>query len=312
MSEEPEPQPAAKPAALRTHVLFFQLMSWPLYSKFRVVGDNPEAQIQHLRLHKGKFDMYCPGCKKHTTWTPIVPQELETRAKQEKATFGPLSSSGPVRTNWLEQFTLRIICARTAAHHAYFYFEVVGPSARERIKYAIDQKEQEPTNLLKVGQFPSLSDFQIGDLGEFEEGMNDQQRKEFVQAINTSAHGFSVAACVYYRRVFENVPIEARDQHMAENKMDAWPEFERASTDQRIKLLEARLPKFLSEHPHLYRILSLGVHQLTEEQCARELPTLRQAIELILRDRVNANREQKQREAISRLLAQSVDRNKDR
>ncbi|MGH8586431.1 MAG: hypothetical protein ACREWE_09700 [Gammaproteobacteria bacterium] len=92
-----------------------------------------------------------------------------------------------------------------------------------------------------------------------------------------------------YRRVFENVLIEARDQHMTENGMHAWPEFERASIDQRIKL---------SEHPHLYRILSLGVHQLTEEQCAH--------------DRVNAIREQKQREAISRLLAQSVDRNKDR
>lgn len=312
MSEKIEPQAAAKPPALPTHDLFLRLMSWPLYAKFMVVGDHPEAQIKDLRLHKGKFDMYCPSCKKHTTWEPLVSLELKTRARQDPAMMRLDSRGSLDRPNWLEQFTLHIVCARTTAHVADFYFEV-SSNLREYLKRARDQKELEPNiTLLKVGQFPSLSDFQIGDLGEFEEGMNDQQRKEFVQAINTSAHGFSVAACVYYRRVFENVLIVARDQHMAENKMDVWPEFEKVSTDQRIKLLGARLPKFLSEHPHLYSILSLGVHQLTEEQCAQELPALRQAIELILRDRVNVIREQKQREAISRLLAQSVDRNKDR
>ena len=307
MNEKTEPQVAAKPPALPTHDLFFQLVNRPLYLKFPIVGDNPEAQIRRLCLHTGKFDMYCPSCKKHTTWTPIVSDAHEMRVKLEKATFGPLSS-GPVRTNWLEQFTLRIVCARTIAHVADFYFEVVAPNLRDR-----DQKEQlEPTNLLKVGQFPSLSDFKVGDLDEFKEGMNDHQRKEFGQAIHTSAHGFSVAACVYYRRVFESILIEARDQHMAENKMKAWPEFEKAKIDQRIKLLKTRLPEFLCEHPHLYKILSLGVHQLTEEQCAQELPTLRQAIELILRDRVTAIRKQKDREAISRMIAQSVNRNKDR
>jgi hypothetical protein len=309
MSEKPEPQAAAKPPA----ELFLQLINWPLYSKFPVVGDNPEAQIRDLRLHKGKFDMYCPSCKKHTTWTPVIRDNLETQMKAEKAASLNIRSDRG-RFNWLTQFALRIICARITAHYADFYFEVVGPSARARIKYAImGQKDQlEPTNLLKVGQFPSLADFQFGDFGKFKEGMNDQQRKEFVQAITTTAHGFSVAACVYYRRVFESVLNETRDEHMAKNKMDAWPEFAEARTDHRIKLLKAMLPKFLSEHLHLYSVLSLGAHQLTEEQCAQELPVLRKAIEQIFCDRVNEIRAQKQREATSRLLDQSVDRNKDR
>ena len=308
MSEKPEPQAAAKPPALPTHELFVRLINLPLYLKFPLVGDNQEAQIKDLRMHNGKFDMYCPSCKKNTTWVPTLLQEALAAPGHAEAVA---ARYGGVMLNSLKQFKLRIVCSRIDAHIADFYFEVIGSNLREAIKASKGQK-LEPTNLLKVGQFPSLSDFQVGDLDEFKEGMNDQQRKEFVQAIHTSAHGFSVAACVYYRRLFENVLVEARNQHIAENNMKAWPEFDKAKIDQRIKLLKAKLPQFLSEHPHLYRILSLGVHQLTEEQCAQELPTLRQAIELIFRDRVNVIREKKQREEISRLLAQSVDRNKDR
>lgn len=157
---------------------------------------------------------------------------------------------------------------------------------------------------------PSLTDFQLGDLTEFEEGLSKQQRKEFVRAINCTAHGFNVAACVYYRRVFESVLHEAKAELMKEAGMVDWPEFDRMRTDERIAALRTHLPQFLSEHPHLYSILSLGVHELTEEQCKEELPTLRQAIELVVRERVTAARAKKQRDSLSKLLSQSVNKHK--
>lgn len=66
----------------------------------------------------------------------------------------------------------------------------------------------------------------------------------------------------------------------------------------------------MSEHPHLYGVPSLGMHELTEGQCADELPMLRKAIELILYDRVNEARRKRHRDAVSKLLAQSVDHRK--
>lgn len=69
-------------------------------------------------------------------------------------------------------------------------------------------------------------------------------------------------------------------------------------------MLRGHLPEFMAEHPELYSILSKGVHELTEEECARELPMLRQAIELIMEDRVTEQRRRKQREAASKLVAQ--------
>ena len=161
-----------------------------------------------------------------------------------------------------------------------------------------------------MGQYPSLTDFQLGDLTEFEDGMSKQQRREFVRATNSAAHGFNVAACVYFRRVFESVLMEARDEYMAHHGLTEWQEFKEARTDERIRLLLEHLPRFMSEHPQLYAVLSLGVHELTEEQCAAELPMLRKAIELIMRDRVTGARQKREREEVSKLVAQAVGRHK--
>jgi hypothetical protein len=307
---------AAKPAPIPTHNLLLRLVGMPLYDTVELVGYDPTGQIKDLRLHRGKFDAYCPGCGKHTTWTAVVTPELEQRAKQESAA-APLSSSsssrfsGPTIQNWQGEFKLRIFCARDSRHHGDFYFDTLGPSVFDYIRFKTGEGiELDPTLLVKVGQYPSLTDFQLGDLTEFEDGMSKQQRREFVRATNTAAHGFNVAACVYLRRVFESVLAEARDEYMAQHGLTEWPEFQDARTDHRIRLLREHLPKFLSEHPQLYRVLSLGVHELTEEQCAAELPMLRKAIELIMRDRVTAARQKREREEVSKLVAQAVDRHK--
>ncbi|MDP1609830.1 MAG: hypothetical protein Q8M11_02130 [Sulfuritalea sp.] len=286
-----------KPTPISKHDLLLKLVGMPLYDKIELVGDGPNNQIIGLRLYRGKFDAYCPGCDKHSTWTVQVDPELERQARLERAA-SPIASSGHSvggRTvhNWLGEFKLRIFCARDSRHHGDFYFDTLGTNV-----------------VVKVGQFPSLTDFQLGELTEFEGGMSKQQRQEFVRATNSTAHGFNVAACVYFRRVFESVLLEARNEYMVQNDLAVWQEFLDARTDVRIRMLRDYLPSFMSDHHQLYGVLSLGVHELTEEQCARELPMLRKAIELIMRDRVTAARQKREREEISKLVAQAVDRHK--
>lgn len=138
--------------------------------------------------------------------------------------------------------------------------------------------------------------------------MTKAQRKEFVRAINTAAHGFSVAACVYYRRIFEGVLAEARDAFLAKQGAGALHDFDRLRTDERITALRDFLPPFMAQHPHLYGILSKGVHELTEEECTAEMPTLREAIGLIMLERVEEIRKEKRKQAASKLLAQSANR----
>lgn len=281
-----------------TDDLLQRLVAQPLYAPLTLTGDDdPRYQISKLRLFSGTFDLYCPICKRHTPWSVVVPNELATIVKYEKLSrAAPVnqSSGGSIQMDWLQPFDLPMQCMRQS-HIAKFYFSVTGGG-------------DVPVKLTKHGQYPSLRDFQLGDIAELEEAMTSAQRREYVQAITTAANGFSVAACVYYRRVFESLLVSASEEHMAEHSMADWPEFKIAKTDVRINLLSDRLPAFLSEHPEIYGLLSKGVHELTEEQCAAELPILRAAMELILKDRLNALREAKQRAAVSKLIAQSVNR----
>ncbi|WP_140636168.1 hypothetical protein [Methylibium rhizosphaerae] len=300
--------------SISTHQLLVALVELPLYQPHELAGADPNDQVKRLRLHKGKFDAYCPKCGKSTTWSPIVSNELEARAKQEQASAALSShgnSAGPIRHFWAGDFGLRISCGRVNVHVADFHFTTTGPSPRDRLEFSKGALAQlDPTCLVKIGQWPSLTDFQLGNLSNFDEGMSRQQRKEFVRGTNCAAHGFFVASCVYFRRVFESVLLEARAEYMSRHNLEQWPEFDRARTDERIALLREHLPKFMSEHPHLYSVLSLGVHELTEDQCQREVPMLRSAIELIMQDRVTEVRQRRQREQVSKLLAQAIDRHK--
>jgi hypothetical protein len=300
-----EAEAAEQPKLRQQGQLFREMLDAPLYTRVELHGKNPNFEVRDARVHKKKYDYYCPGCKKVTPWQMQVPSALSSQAEQEDRVD---KVPGAIRSvsNWMIPFEFMCQCLR-GGHTAEYHFVVDGPGFDLNVG---ESAEPEPNFLVKTGQYPSLTDFQLGDLTEFEEVISKQQRSEFVRAINCAAHGFAVAACVYYRRVFEGILIEARNEHMAAHDMKDWPEFQKAHTDVRIKMLAENLPKFLIEHPHLYSVLSLGVHELTEEECGEQLPMLRMAIELILRDRIAVVAAQKQREAVSKLLAQAVDKHK--
>lgn len=295
---------AAKPQAIPTSELLRLVLNAPLYHQIEVVGDDTNHQLKELRIFQGKFDSYCPICQKQTTWTPRVSTSLLQTAQAEKLSGMSVTGHGNTRvTSWTGKFQLQTYCARNEHHVADYYLQT-------RMPRPSAPGESSPLYIIKVGQSPSLTDFQLGDLAEIEAGMSKDQRKEFVRAINTSAHGFHVAACVHLRRIFENVLVEARDAYMAAQGLVEWPEFASSRTDERIRLLRNQLPQFMSEHPEIYGLLSIGVHELTEEQCADEFPTLRKAIELIMRDRLIAIQQKREREDVAKLVARSVDRHK--
>ena len=86
---------STKSIPIPTHDLLLKLVGMPLYDKVALVGDDPNKQIKALRLYSGKYDAYCPGCGKVTTWATVVAPELEQLAKLESASaFAPITSTG--------------------------------------------------------------------------------------------------------------------------------------------------------------------------------------------------------------------------
>lgn len=270
--------------------LFLQLIKEPLYSPVVPPAEADEhagALFRRLRTREATYDYYCPQCKKDSVWSLVLDDEVKRLAD--------LDDVG-VEMDWANDFTLVTRCGRNQHHMATYVFDVdLNAVDEETWRFAFI--------ITKYGQYPSLADFSAGDTERFSI-LSQDLRAEFKRAINTSAHGFNVAACVHYRRVFERILSEVRDEHLKDSGESTWPEFDSANTEERVKLLGNRLPDFLREHPHLYRVLSIGVHQLTEKECGEELPIVRQAIEIVLEDRVSAIKKRKQREDVAKLLAQ--------
>jgi len=63
--------------------------------------------------------------------------------------------------------------------------------------------------------------------------------------------------------------------------------FETSKMDNKIKLLSDYLPEILIENKSLYGVLSVGIHELSEEDCLKCFPIVREVIELILDEREN-------------------------
>lgn len=287
--------------------LYPELIGLQLYASTEKITPWPTlALAKGLRLGAFRYDMYCPLCKQSATFNaqPLKADQERRRYEDENPQSLYRMAVGTQDFDWHSRFALRMTCARHDHPFDMYLASVITVHGA--------QEEGRPMQLnwkiTKVGQYPSLRDMQLGDLKEIEEAMSTAQRKEFVQAISTGAHGFSVAACVYYRRVFEQLLDQARDEFAKDNPGADIDEIDRKYTDEKIKVLAAYLPPFLVEHPQLYAILSKGVHQLTEDECARELPTVRQAIEIILKEKVEAIRAAKRREAAKLLIAQSANR----
>ncbi len=56
--------------------------------------------------------------------------------------------------------------------------------------------------------------------------------------------------------------------------------------DDKIKMVENYLPKFLVDNRKIYGILSAGIHELNEEECLGFFSIMRESIELILEQKL--------------------------
>ena len=110
--------------------------------------------------------------------------------------------------------------------------------------------------------------------------LTQEDSSEFHKAIGLAAHGVGIGSFVYLRRIFERlVNIRFEEFKTAEGWADGdFPKH----MDERVRFLHAHLPPFLVENYRIYSILSLGLHQLGEEQCLRFFPVLKASIIWIL------------------------------
>jgi hypothetical protein len=155
--------------------------------------------------------------------------------------------------------------------------------------------------LIKIGQFPTVADYHIGEIKQYSKLLSQEKLKEFTRAVGLAANGVGIGSFVYLRRIFEYLISQAYDKAAAEGAISI-ADFQKARMDEKIELLKLYLPSFLVENKSMYSILSLGVHELDENTCLAHFDTLRVGIEIILDEQLDELRKKEKIEAATKKL----------
>lgn len=249
-------------------------LEMPLYHNFDLAIGMIEEKIFELLSNRKTLDAYCIWCDKDGVFTAY-----------EYMADGISIPRWTTRHNGLIEIEYR--CTRDISHAYHSYYFKAG------------------NFLTKVGQFPSVADFQIPQSEMYRKVLGEEQYRELVRGISLSAHGVGIGSFVYLRRVFENLIEEAHTKAQVDNTGFLDEEYLKARMDDKIKMVKDYLPEFLVDNRSLYGILSTGIHNLTEDECLKYFETVRLGIEQILDEKIiqkeRTNKAVKAREAIQKV-----------
>ena len=173
------------------------------------------------------------------------------------------------------------------------------------VEYAEDDKDN-ILSITKVGQYPSVADFHIGQVRKYGKILPKDKMREFTKAIGLAANGVGIGSFVYLRRIFEHLVFEAFEVAKSSNKEFDIEGFKTARMNEKIQMLYGFLPDFLIENHTIYGILSKGIHELSEEDCKKYFTILRESIEMILDEKLEAHQKELKKASIKQTLSQIV------
>lgn len=169
-----------------------------------------------------------------------------------------------------------------------------------------DDEHKHITHLSKVGQYPSVADFHIGQVHKYDKVLPKEKMREFTKAIGLAANGVGIGSFVYLRRIFEHLVFEAKDIAKDANPDFNEVAFTSAKMNERIHMLSGYLPDFLVENHTIYGILSKGIHELSEDVCNNHFSILRASIEMILDEKLEVYQKEQKKKSIKQALSKIV------
>lgn len=245
------------------------LLKMSLYESIRLTPDNYKG-AEDLKYLTGTIDAFCVECGQTSTFKAVD----NHRSK--------LYGVNHMIDNHM--FTVILLCSRNEDHRIRFIYQVFNE------------------NLIKIGQYPSMADFQFPELKKYRKILGDAKFKEFIKGVGLVSHGVGIGAFVYLRRVFEDL-IEAAHQEAKTNAQWDDEKYDKSRMNEKIILLKSHLPEFLSENSSIYSILSKGIHALSEEECLQYFDAVKMGIEMILDEKLEQEARRKKAEIAKQALS---------
>ena len=259
----------------------------PLYTEIKITDKNISIfeDILLFRKEQISFEGYNPLKKADSTF--II--EKEFKDKLASHTFSLSESYIDIIKIFLETGGYRTINVKCKRYNDIFTFSIFY-DAEKRL-------------LLKIGQYPSIADFHIYEIKQYDKLLSNDVLKEFTKAIGLAANGVGIGSFVYLRRIFENLILESFEEAKQEGKVEE-ETFSRSRMDEKIGLLEDYLPPFLVENKSIYSILSKGIHELDENTCLKYFEFMKVGIEIILDQKLEKKKQKEKEEEAKKSILQ--------
>ena len=259
-----------------------------LYDSKEICEDNITDLIELLKGNV-KISAYCKECKQERVFSmkPVkyyfetgpegdeeiscasLGEEIESlqntifsaKARQEKSSVEEWKWINWQIADTVRLMKLEYICSMNEEHHLDY------------IVLATDN------SMMKIGQHPSIADITFPELDAYKHVISKEDRKELGTAIGLYASGVGAGSYVYLRRILERLIYQAKETaaDTIDNEM-----FEQARVAEKIKMLEGYLPDILVKNTTIYGILSKGIHELSEDECRKYFPVVKECIYQIL------------------------------
>lgn len=267
----------------KVNVDFVKLMiSQGVYSKLKNIDDETWAWI----CEKGgcsTIDYFCPICKSNKTFI-FSKKETHKNMGYIVKTFN--SDGSLIRT--IDKESEWVYCCPTCGARVVFYFY-----------YDNDLK-----SIIKVGQYPSLYDLSRDELKEFQKSnlISDDDIGQLYKAYTCASESYFVAAYTYMRRVFENLLIDVFKDNVAKIGLSE-VDFNKLRSNEKLEKLKEYLAIDDEIYKPLYALLSVGIHALTEEECAENFELLKSILLDILAEQKAKKEKEEKRKQIKLLYS---------
>ncbi len=239
-----EAKAKAKQLDLEAAQLAFNLLFVEgLYAE--AVTNEPAGEALMAKLRQGAFglDVYCIRCKRETTFRTSV-KDIPARGVGSR-----YSAAIPP-----ELFGIHAVCQRDFTVYSY-------------VMHVIEEK------VIKIGQWPSMADLAFGELKTIDKSLDAVDRGELGRALGLFSHDAAIGAFAYLRRVFERMIDRAHDRQASKDNRVIG--FATMRMDEKVRALKNELPDMVVRNSGVFSVLSLGLHELSEEQCKKHFPVIK-------------------------------------
>ncbi len=237
----------------------------PLYKEYPIDEKNDRDIENEIVKFSGNLDCYCINCKKERVFTNKPARVTPTSAPGRADPYVPLRE----KNNDVFKHVFR--CSKQGETHKLTIIFLIHDGY-----------------IRKIGQYPSLADMTKHEIEKYRKLLSSEQYKEFNRAIGLAANGVGIGSFVYLRRIFEYLIEDAHQEAINNKKWDEVLYKDAKHMEVKIDLLKDCLPDYLVEHKKLYSILSIGLHELSEDECLEFYSVVKLGIKLILDEKLAA------------------------